>query len=91
MFRVNDVPYDTLPETVNNLVSLDGTEPFAFGSSSSGNVYANGQATVGEHTLYLGGKSTGVKYTVEARDNVYYIDFYTLRVAAGAGVRRDRE
>ena len=87
VFRINDVPYDSLPETVNQLISLNGNEVLTFGKEGT-NVVATGNATAGTHTLFLGGKNTGVTYTVTANaNNTFYIDFYTLRVAAGTGIR----
>ncbi len=88
IFRINDVPYDSLPETINNIISLDGNNQLTFSTDANGNVVATGKAIAGYYNLFLGGMDTGMEYQVKESNtaNVYYIDFYTLRAAAGTGI-----
>lgn len=88
VFRINAVPYDSLPYTVGDQISLDGNNKLTFSTDANGDVVAIGTATVGSHTLHLNGLNTGMSYDVTSKtaDNVYYIDFYTLRAAAGTGI-----
>lgn len=88
VFRINSVPYDSLPYTVRNQISLDGNNLLQFSTDAHGNVIATGTATADTHTLYLNGHDTHMSYNVSTitENNVYYIDFYTLRVAAGTGI-----
>lgn len=88
IFTINDVPYDSLPQTINDLISLDGNIPLKFSTDSNGRVIATGKAVAGTYNLYLAGKNTGKSYTVttDTSKNEYLIKFYTLRVAAGVGI-----
>ena len=88
VFRINSVPYDSLPQTVSDQISLDGTNRLTFKTDTNGDVIATGTATVGTHTLHLNGLDTNMSYDVtsDTADNIYYIDFYTLRAAAGTGI-----
>lgn len=88
VFRINSVPYDSLPQTVSDQISLDGNNQLTFKTDANGDVIATGTATVGTHTLYLNGLDTNMSYDVtsDTADNIYYIDFYTLRAAAGTGI-----
>lgn len=88
IFRINGVPYDSLPETIHDSISLNGSEPLTFSIDEDGNVIATGEAPVGQYYLYLAGMNTGLDYDVKSdpQYNVYYVDFYTFRVAAGRGI-----
>lgn len=87
IFRINSVPYDSLPSTINEQISLNGSNPLTFSTDASGNIIATGEAVAGSYNLYLNNLDTGMSYQVaESETNVYYIDFYTLRAAAGTGI-----
>lgn len=85
VFRINDVPYDTLPQTVGNRVSLSGKYDLKFSTDSNGRIIATGAAPIGTYTLFLDGKDTGVSYDVKEGET-FFVDFYTLRVVAGKGI-----
>lgn len=89
VFRINSVPYDSLPQTINNNISLNGVNQLTFNTETNGNVTAVGSVPAGKYNLYLNNVDTGMEYTVttDTAKNVYYIDFYTLRVAAGVGIQ----
>lgn len=97
VFRINDVPYDSLPATVNNSVAIydkanGSRNPLTFSvETATGNIVATGVAPEGDYHLYLNELNTGAHtdttYTVvEEAENVFYVDFYTFRVAAGLGI-----